>query len=424
MNNHPKISSLRAYEILDSRGQPTVALRLEDESGHRVRTSVPSGASTGSHEALELRDGDAGRYGGRGCRTAVANINEILGPLLIGQDFASPDEFDSLLVRLDGTPDKSRYGANAILALSLGYRRLWAAASNVEPFELFDGFKSLPIPLLNVLNGGRHADNNLDIQEFMLVPWGFSTFASALEASAAVYRTLKGILSGEGKATGVGDEGGFAPELASDEEALRLLVEAIEKAGYEPGHHFYLALDVAASEFQTSEPGRYRLPKRGLDMTGDHLIDYYQALANRYPLISIEDGLGEDDVDGWLALTEKLGSLMLVGDDLFVTSSSRLLAGIKRGYANAVLIKYNQIGTIMETEKTMNLAKAHDFRRLVSHRSGETDESFMADLAVGQGAEFIKAGAPARFERLAKYNRLLEIEDEHRLPYMGTLLKP
>jgi len=408
------IASLAAREILDSRGRPTVEVDCRTESGVFGRAAVPSGASTGEHEALELRDGDADRYGGAGVRKAVANVHETIAPAIVGMPVDEQAVIDERMVELDGTDDKSRLGANAILAVSMAVAVAAARESGRPLYRRLggDGAGLLPVPLLNILNGGAHADNSVDIQEFMIAPVGLPTFSEALRAGAEVYGALEGVLARRGLSTAVGDEGGFAPDLDSNEETLDVIVEAIEAAGYVPGDEIALALDVAASELHDGEA--YRWVKRGGEPFGpDRLVDVYDELCERYPIVSIEDGLAEDDWDGWSSLTRRLGErVRLVGDDLFVTNRARLERGIADGVANSILIKLNQIGTLTETLETIDVAGEAGYGWVVSHRSGETEDSFIADLAVATRAGQIKTGAPARGERTAKYNRLLRIEDE------------
>ena len=414
------IDEIYAREILDSRGNPTIQVDCLLEGGAIGRASVPSGASTGAREALELRDGDE-RYGGKGVRGAVRHVIEEIGPEVMGLDARDQVILDRTLIELDGTPTKSRLGANAILGVSLAVARAAGEAAGL-PFYAYlggPGAAVMPVPLVNVLNGGAHADNSVDIQEFMLVPVGFDRFAEALRAVAEIYHTLKKVLIGKGLATGVGDEGGFAPNLKSNREALDLLMEAIEKAGYEPGSGVALALDVAATEM-VGEGGkdggghRYDLAGEGKSgLSADDLVALYAEWADAYPLISIEDGLAEDDWDGWSRLTAALGSrVQLVGDDLFVTNPSILAEGIEKGVANSILIKLNQIGTLSETLEAVELAKTSSYTNVISHRSGETSDTTIADLAVATRAGQIKTGAPCRSDRVAKYNRLLEIEEE------------
>jgi enolase len=407
-----RIGAVTAREILDSRGNPTVEVEVTLDSGACGRAAVPSGASTGIHEALELRDGDASRYGGLGVRAAVRNVREVIAPLLLGRDPMDQAGLDRLLVEADGTPNRSRLGANAILGVSLGVARAAAAGQGVPLFRYLGGAGAvtLPVPLMNVLNGGKHADNGLDFQEFMIVPWGAPTFSEALRAGVETYHALHRLLRERGLATGVGDEGGFAPRLSGNEEALDLLVAAIGRAGRVPGRDVALALDPAASSF--FHDGRYRLDGGRTLRSSDEMIAYYAGLAERFPIVSIEDGLAEDDWDGWAALTRRLGSrVQLVGDDLFVTSRARIRRGIDCGAANAVLIKPNQVGTLSETLEAIRLARAHGWAAIVSHRSGETEDTTIADLTVATGVGQIKAGAPARSERVCKYNQLLRIEE-------------
>jgi enolase len=419
------IKKIRAREVLDSRGNPTVEVDVLLEGGILGRAAVPSGASTGTHEALELRDGDPTRYLGRGVLRAVKNVNEVIGPRLEGWDAASQQAIDEELLSLDGTINKERLGANALLGVSLATARAAASALCLPLYKYIGGVNTriLPIPLMNVLNGGRHADNKLDIQEFMIVPLGAASFKEALRMGSEVSHQLKNILKDKGYSTGIGDEGGFAPKLSSNEEALDLLVEAATKAGYKAGEQLFLALDVAATEFY--KEGRYTF-QVGTIKTRDsrEMVEFYEGLLSRYPLWSIEDGLAEDDWEGWKALTKTLGhKVQLVGDDLFVTNSHRLTKGVELGVANAILIKPNQTGTLTETLRTIEVARAHGYGTIISHRSGETEDSIIADIAVGTGAGQIKTGAPCRGERTAKYNQLLRIEEElgSSAVYGGTL---
>jgi len=408
------ITGVYAREILDSRGYPTVEAEVQLESGAWGRAAVPSGASTGKREALELRDGDSQRYRGKGVQRAVTNIEETIAPEIDGMEATEQVHLDQALLDLDGTPNKSSLGANAILAVSLAVAR--AAADDVGlPLYAYlggPGARLLPVPLMNVINGGAHADNGLDIQEFMLVPAGAENFGTALRMGSECFHTLKELLKEKGLSTGVGDEGGFAPNLASNTEALDLFVLAIERAGYRAGDEIFIALDVAASEF--AEPGgRYRLERERSVRTADEMIAFYESLCERYPIVSIEDGLGEDDWAGWGALTRRLGSrVQLVGDDLFVTNPAIIQQGIKNGIANAVLVKLNQVGTLTETMQAIELAKRAGYGTVISHRSGETEDTFIADLAVAVNAGQIKTGSLARSERTAKYNQLLRIEEE------------
>jgi enolase len=407
-----EIVEIHAREILDSRGNPTVEVEVVLSTGAEGRAAVPSGASTGSGEALELRDGDKRRYGGKGVRQAVKNVEQVIGPELKGADALDQAWIDRTLCLLDGTPQKESLGANAMLGVSLACARAAAEDLGLPLFRYLGGpgARTLPVPLMNVVNGGAHADNRLDFQEFMIVPAGVESFAEALRAGAEVFQTLKRLLHAEKHSTAVGDEGGFAPDLAGAEAALTFLMRAIEAAGYRPGEQIWLALDVAATELW--HDGRYRAPGEGAEWKTDELIDVYERLAGRFPLVSIEDGLREDDWDGWVALTRRLGGrLQLVGDDLFVTNAGRLADGIRRGAANAILVKVNQIGTLTETLEAVELAKSAGYGIVISHRSGETEDTFVADLAVGLNAGQIKTGSLSRSDRVAKYNQLLRIEE-------------
>ncbi len=408
------ITGVYAREILDSRGYPTVEAEVQLESGAWGRAAVPSGASTGKREALELRDGDSQRYRGKGVQRAVTNIEETIAPEIDGMEATEQVHLDQALLDLDGTPNKSSLGANAILAVSLAVAR--AAADDVGlPLYAYlggPGARLLPVPLMNVINGGAHADNGLDIQEFMLVPAGAENFGTALRMGSECFHTLKELLKEKGLSTGVGDEGGFAPNLGSNTEALDLFLLAIERAGYRAGDEIFIALDVAASEFAESG-GRYRLERERSVRTADEMIAFYESLCERYPIVSIEDGLGEDDWAGWGALTRRLGArVQLVGDDLFVTNPAIIQQGIKNGIANAVLVKVNQVGTLTETMQAIELSKRAGYGTVISHRSGETEDTFIADLAVAVNAGQIKTGSLARSERTAKYNQLLRIEEE------------
>jgi enolase len=407
----PEIEAVLAREILDSRGNPTVEVDVFLEDGSFGRAAVPSGASTGEHEALELRDGDPGRYGGRGVLRAVGNVVEVIAPALVGAEALDQREVDRLLLDLDGTEAKSKLGANAILGVSLAVARAAADSVGLPLYRYLGGTNAhlLPLPLLNVLNGGVHADNPLEIQEFMLAPVGAASFSEALRWGAEAFHALRGELRARGLATAVGDEGGFAPAVASAEEACELLVRAIERAGLEPGEEVALALDAAASELL--EEGRYRL--QGAARTAEEMVAFFAGLLDAYPIVSLEDPLAEDDWEGWAALTAELGPrCQVVGDDLFVTNPERLERGIREGVANAILVKVNQIGTLTETLDVVGLAERHGYGVVVSHRSGETEDATIADLAVAVGAGQIKAGAPSRGERTAKYNQLLRIEEE------------
>lgn len=405
-----RIVRVCAREILDSRGNPTVEASVHLSDGTVASASVPSGASTGSHEMLELRDKDPHRYRGLGVRQAVENIKRKISPSLTGADAFDQYSIDDTLLKLDDTPDRSGLGANAILAVSLAAARAAAAALSMPLFRYLGGARvaRLPIPMMNILNGGKHADNNLDIQEFMIVPIGAENFSHALEMGSGVYHKLRALLASRGLSTAVGDEGGFAPNLPSDEAAIELILEAIAAAGYSTDQ-IGIALDAAANEWVNNEG--YFLPKREKYMTKEELISYWQTLVARYPILSLEDGAGEDDGEAWHMLTKSLGGeIMLVGDDLFVTNPDRFARGIEEGIANAILIKPNQIGTLTETLEVARLASSHHYGFILSHRSGETEDTAIADLAVATGAPYIKAGAPARGERVAKYNRLSKIE--------------
>ncbi len=400
-----------AREILDSRGNPTVEVDVYTESGARGRAAVPSGASTGEFEACELRDDDASRFGGKGVRQAVANVNGPIADALLGADAADQAAVDQILVELDGTDNKAKLGANAILGASMACARAAADFFGLPLYRYLGGVgaRLLPAPMFNILNGGAHADNNVDIQEFMVVPYGAPSFAEALRAGAEIYHALKKVLKVRGLATGVGDEGGFAPNLASNEEALQLVVEAIEAAGYRPGENVGLAIDAAASSF--FRKGKYHLD--GEKLAAPAVVELYTRWLDAYPVISIEDGLDEEDWEGWRLLTAQLGDrVQLVGDDIFVTNLERLRRGIREEAANSILIKLNQIGTVSETMAAIELARRHGMSAVVSHRSGETEDTFIADFVVAVGAGQIKTGAPARSERVAKYNELLRIEED------------
>lgn len=407
------ITEVYAREILDSRGNPTVEVEVCLEDGAVGRAAVPSGASTGVHEAVELRDGDKERYLGKGVTKAVDNVNDIIAEAIIGLEATRQTEIDELLVRLDGTPNKGKLGANAILGVSMAVAKA-AAASVGLPLYLYLGgvaAKELPVPMMNILNGGQHADNNVDIQEFMIMPVGAKSFSEALRMNAEIYHNLKALLKSKGLSTALGDEGGFAPDLKCNEEAIEVILEAVEKAGYKPGEDIVIALDVASSEMY--EDGKYNLAGEGIVKTSAEMVDYLAALCEKYPIISIEDGLAEDDWEGWKALTDKLGGkVQLVGDDLFVTNEERLKAGIEKGVANAILIKVNQIGTLTETFNAIETAKRAGYTCIISHRSGETEDTTLADIAVAVNAGQIKTGAPARTDRVAKYNQLLRIEED------------
>jgi len=406
----PEILQVNAREILDSRGNPTVEAEVQTDGG-LGRAAVPSGASTGEHEAIELRDGDKKRYLGKGVTKAVANINDQLGPALVGLSALDQPAIDKVLLDLDGTPNKSKLGANAILAVSMAVARAAADTVGLPLWRYLGGIQArvLPTPLMNIINGGMHADSGLEVQEFMVVPMGFSTFAEALRCGTEIFHSLKAILKKEGMTTSVGDEGGFAPRLASNEEAIQRIIGAIEAAGYKPGEHVGIALDAAASEFY--KDGKYTWDKK--PHTAAELAEVYVKLAEKYPLVSIEDGFAEDDWDGWKLITDKLGSkVQLVGDDLFVTNKQRLARGIEKQIANSILIKLNQIGSLTETLDTIRLASSAGYTSIISHRSGETEDSFIADLAVATNAGQIKTGSLSRSDRIAKYNQLLRISEE------------
>jgi enolase len=418
------IQEVKANEILDSRGNPTLRTWVSLSTQETGISSVPSGASTGKHEALELRDGDPGRYLGKGVLKAINNVKEIISPEILGMDAFDQNSLDEKLLRLDGTPNKSRLGANAILSVSMSTAQAAARASGL-PLYAYLGKKekyTLPVPLINILNGGSHADNNVDIQEFMIAPAGIPDYTEAIRAGAEVFHHLKKTLKTKGYNTSVGDEGGFAPNLGSNEEALELILQSIQNAGYAPGKDVFLALDVAASEFYIG--GKYVFKKSdGSEKSIDQMIDFYKTLVEKYPIISIEDGFDEDDWDGWKIMTEELGEkIQLVGDDIFVTNLDRFTKGIADGIGNSILIKLNQIGTLTETLRTIVYAHEHDYTAVISHRSGETEDTFIADLSVATNAGQIKTGSLSRSERVAKYNRLLEIEQElgERGIYAGT----
>ena len=406
------IEDIRALELLDSRGNPTVGATVRLTSGVEGSAAVPSGASTGEHEAVELRDGGA-RYGGKGVQQAVGNINDTIAEELIGLDALDQVGIDMALIELDGTANKGNLGANALLAVSLATARATAAALDVPLYRYLGGTNArvLPVPMMNVINGGSHADNSVDMQEFMLAPVGFDTFGEALRAGVETFHSLRKVLSGRGYNTNVGDEGGFAPDLKSNEEAIEVLLEAIEKAGYAPGEQIAIALDPAASEF--FEDGAYHLASEERRLDAGEMIDYWQAWVDQYPIISLEDALDENDWAGWAALTERVGErVQLVGDDLFVTNVEYLQRGIREHVANAILVKVNQIGTLSEALDTIELASRAGYRSMISHRSGETEDAFIADLAVAVNAGQIKTGSASRSDRIAKYNRLLTIEAE------------
>ena len=406
-----RILKVHAREILDSRGLPTVEAEIILEDGSKGWAAVPSGASTGSHEALELRDGDSLRFAGKGTQKAVSNVNEVISKGIVSLAAKNQEEIDNTMLSLDGTPDKSKVGANATLAVSLANAHAAAASTGVPLFRYLGNGVTLPSPMLNLLNGGRHAMDSTDFQEFMVMPLKFDSFREALRCGAEVYQSLKSIVGARGLSTNVGDEGGVAPSLDTNEAAVELLIEAIEKAGYRPGEDCSIALDVAASEFY--EDGKYFLAKEGAKLSNLELVGYYESWISKYPIVSIEDGLTEDDWEGWSMLTSKLGGkVQLVGDDLFTTNTERISQGINLKAGNAVLVKLNQIGTLTETLAAINMTKSANWNAVISHRSGETEDTTIADLAVATSAGQIKTGAPARSERVAKYNRLLRIEDE------------
>ena len=410
-----EIVSIHAREILDSRGNPTVEADVILDGGARGRAAVPSGASTGEHEAVELRDGDDEHYMGKGVLGAVENVESILSPELAGMDAANQRLIDATMIAIDGTENKSRIGANAILAVSMACARASAEALKIPLYRYLGGVNAciLPTPMMNILNGGAHADSNVDFQEFMVMPVGAETFSDALRWGTEVFHTLKGVLKKKGYSTAVGDEGGFAPSLKSNGEAIELILEAIELAGYKPGEDIALALDPAASEFFNKETGRYVFKKSDRsEKTAEEMVAYWESWTRQYPIVSIEDGLAEDDWEGWKILTDQLGHIQLVGDDLFVTNTKRLRQGIEEKVANAILIKVNQIGTISETLEAIEVGRRYGYASIISHRSGETEDTFIADLAVATGAGQIKTGSASRTDRIAKYNQLLRIEEE------------
>jgi enolase len=407
------ISDVYAREVLDSRGNPTVEVEVYLESGAMGRAIVPSGASTGAHEAVELRDGDKSRYLGKGVLTAVKNVNELIAPEVIGMDALDQLGIDKLMINLDGTPNKGKLGANAILAVSMATARAAAEALDLPLYVYLGGFnaKQLPVPMMNIVNGGAHADNNVDVQEFMVLPVGAPSFKEALRTGAEIFHSLKSVLKSKGLNTAVGDEGGFAPNFTSNEDALSSIMEAIEKAGYKPGVDVFLGMDVASTEF--FKDGKYHLEGEGKSFTSAEFVDLLASWVDKYPIITIEDGCSEDDWEGWKLLTEKLGDkIQLVGDDLFVTNTERLEKGINENIGNSILIKVNQIGTLTETFDAIEMAKRAGYTAVVSHRSGESEDSTIADIAVATNAGQIKTGAPSRTDRIAKYNQLLRIEDE------------
>lgn len=420
MKQYLEIESVYAREILDSRGNPTVEVEVEVEGGFVGRAAVPSGASTGAFEAVELRDGDKSRYMGKGVQNAVDNVNDIIAQEIVGLNALDQAEIDKIMIELDGTENKSKFGANAILGVSMAVAKASASALGLSIYQYIGGVnaKELPVPMMNILNGGKHADNSVNIQEFMIMPVGAQNFAQALRSCAEVFHNLKSVLKEKGLATSVGDEGGFAPNLKKDEEALELIVEAIKKAGYVPGVDFKIAIDAAATEMyeeakKKGHEGSYYFWKTDELFTLEEMVEYWSNLISKYPIISLEDGLSEEDWQGWKLLTEKLGDkVQLVGDDLFVTNTSRLKKGIESKTANSILIKLNQIGTITETLDAISMATRAGYTSVISHRSGETEDTTIADLAVAVNAGQIKTGAPSRTDRVAKYNQLLRIEEE------------
>ena len=403
-----------AREILDSRGNPTVEVDVLLESGAWGRAAVPSGASTGDHEALELRDKDENRYSGKGVLNAVKNVNETVAPEIVGEDATEQTYIDGLLLEMDGTTNKEKLGANAILGVSLAVAKAAANAMDLPLYQYLGGVnaKTLPVPMMNILNGGVHADNNVDLQEFMVMPAGSCNFAEALRTGAEVFHSLKSVLKEKGYNTAVGDEGGFAPDLKSNEEALQVILEAIEKAGYKAGDDLFIALDPASSEFYDAQKQKYILKSENKELSSEEMVSYYEQLIKNYPIVSIEDGLAEDDWQGWKIITSKLGSkIQLVGDDLFVTNTERLRRGIDSGVANSILIKVNQIGTLTETLDAIEMAKRAGYTSVISHRSGETEDTTIADIAVATNAGQIKTGSASRTDRICKYNQLLRIEE-------------
>jgi enolase len=414
MRQFLEIESVFAREILDSRGNPTVEVEVIAEGGFIGRAAVPSGASTGAFEAIELRDGDKGRYLGKGVLKAVENVNTIIAPEIEGMNVFDQTAADMKMISLDGTPNKSKLGANAILGVSLAIAKAAAEALGLSLYQYIGGVnaKMLPVPMMNIINGGKHADNSVNIQEFMIMPVGAGSFSEALRMCAEVFHNLKKVLSSKGYSTAVGDEGGFAPNLKADEEAIQVIIQAIEKTGFEPGKDFRLAIDAAATEMYQAD-GTYLFWKTGIRKTKEEMIDFWVDLANKYPIISLEDGLAEEDWKGWKMLTDMLGGkIQLVGDDLFVTNTERLKKGIDLGVANSILIKVNQIGTLTETLDAIQMANRAGYTAVTSHRSGETEDSTIADIAVAVNAGQIKTGAPSRSDRVAKYNQLLRIEEE------------
>lgn len=414
MKQYLEIESVFAREILDSRGNPTVEVEVIAEGGFVGRAAVPSGASTGAFEAIELRDNDKNRYLGKGVQKAVDNVNNIIAPKVKGMNVFDQVAIDNMMIGLDGTPNKAKLGANAILGVSLATAKAAAEALGLSLYQYIGGVnaKTLPVPMMNIINGGKHADNSVNIQEFMIMPVGACCFKNALQMCAEVFHNLKKVLKDKGYSTAVGDEGGFAPNLKTDEEAIQVILEAVEKAGYKPGDDFRIAIDAAATEMY-QEDGTYLFWKSGIKKTKEEMISYWEELVNKYPIISLEDGVAEEDWEGWKMLTERIGNkIQLVGDDLFVTNTERLKKGIELGVSNSILIKVNQIGTLTETLDAIEMANRAGYTAVVSHRSGETEDATIADIAVATNAGQIKTGAPSRTDRVAKYNQLLRIEEE------------
>lgn len=414
MKQYLEIESVFGREILDSRGNPTIEVEVIVEGGFVGRAAVPSGASTGAFEAVELRDGDSGRYLGKGVLKAVANVNEIIAPEIEGMNVFDQTAIDKKMIALDGTSNKGKLGANAILGVSLAAAKAAAEALGISLYQYIGGVnaKMLPVPMMNIINGGKHADNSVNIQEFMIMPVGADCFRNALMMCAEVFHSLKKVLSAKGYSTAVGDEGGFAPNLKNDEEAIKVILEAVEKAGYKPGEDFRIAIDAAATEMY-QEDGTYHFWKSDIRKTRDEMVEFWADLAEKYPIISLEDGVSEEDWEGWKLLTQRLGTkIQLVGDDLFVTNTERLKKGIEMGVANSILIKVNQIGTLTETLDAIQMANRAGYTAVTSHRSGETEDATIADIAVATNSGQIKTGAPSRTDRVAKYNQLLRIEEE------------
>jgi len=414
MKEYLGIDNVFAREILDSRGNPTVEVEVVTEGGFLGRAAVPSGASTGAFEAVELKDGDKKRYLGKGVLNAVENVNKIIAPEVEGMNVFDQVAIDNLMISLDGTPNKSKLGANAILGVSLAVAKAASEALGLSLYQYIGGVnaKTLPVPMMNIINGGKHADNSVNIQEFMIMPVGANSFRNALQMCAEVFHNLKAVLKDKGYSTAVGDEGGFAPNLKTDEEAIQVILEAVEKAGYKAGDDFRIAIDAAATEMYQKD-GTYFFWKTGIKKTREEMVDYWADLVNKYPIISLEDGVSEEDWEGWKLLTDKIGNkIQLVGDDLFVTNTTRLKKGIEMGVANSILIKVNQIGTLTETLDAIEMANRAGYTAVVSHRSGETEDATIADISVATNAGQIKTGAPSRTDRVAKYNQLLRIEEE------------